>query len=125
MLDWLGVSLHVSSWQRDGALEQRSRAALAADNPLEEATSDPAAARVHEWLCRQTHAGYHDLASLLGELDVLDHSYSPHQTEPRRLCVSLCGSQRAMLQTRAHMVKARTKLSGDTEVSYELAADSH
>jgi len=70
-------------------------------------------------------AGYHDLATLLGELDALDHDYSPHQAEPRRLCVSLCGSQRAMLQTRAHMANARANLRGDTAVSYELAADYH
>jgi hypothetical protein len=105
------------------AAEAEGRAALQADNPLE--STDPAAGRVHAWLCNQLRAGYHDLATLLGELDRLDHKYSPHQPEPRRLCVSLCGSQRAMLQTRAHMAKARKKLRGSTEVSYELAADYH
>ena len=105
------------------AAEAEGRAALQADNPLE--STDPAAGRVHAWLCNQLRAGYHDLATLLGELDRLDHKYSPHQAEPRRLCVSLCGSQRAMLQTRAHMAKVRKKLRGSTEVSYELAADYH
>ena len=102
MLDWLGVTLHVSSWKRDAQQEAEGRAALLCDNPLQ--TEDPAAERVHRWLCSRLCAGYHDLAALLGELDALDHEYAPHQAEPRRLCVSLCGSQRAMLQTRAHMV---------------------
>ena len=123
MLDWLGVSLHVSSWKRDAAAEAASRASLAVDNPLE--TEDPAAVRVHEWLCGRLRSGYHQLAGLLEELDALDHEYSPHQAEPRRLCVSLCGSQRTMLQTRGHMAQARSKLRGDTAVSYELAADYH
>ena len=50
---------------------------------------------------------------------------SPRQAEPRRLCVSLCGSQRAMQQTKAHMRKARAALRGGVDVSFELAADYH
>ena len=123
MLEWLGVTIHVSSWKRSAQQEAQGRAAIARDNPLE--TDDAAAGRVHRWLCRQVHAGYHELSKLLEELDALDHTYSPHQAEPRRLCVSLCGSQRAMVQTKEHMRKARATLRGQTEVSYELAADYH
>ena len=125
MLEWLGVTLHVSSWGRDAALERTGRAALAADDPLHDAAGDPAAARVHAWLCGRLRAGHHDLGALLGELDALDREYTPHQTEPRRLCVSLCGSQRAMLRARAQMAAARGRLRGDAAVSYELAADYH
>ena len=123
MLDWLGISLYVSSWQRDAKQEAEGRAELLCDHPLQ--TDDPAAERVHRWLCSRLRRGYHELATLLGELDALDHEYSPHQAEPRRLCVSLCGSQRAMLQTKAHMAKAKAELRGRTDVSYELAADYH
>jgi len=123
MLDWLGVTLHVSSWKRDTQQESRGRAALFCDNPLQ--TEDPAAERVHRWLHSRLRAGYHDLTSLLGELEALDHEYSPHQAEPRRLCVSLCGSQRALLQTQQHMAKAKQKLRGCADVSFELAADYH
>ena len=160
MLEWLGVSLHISSWKSHkgpaaghhmavapsttsvtsastsmsvsaamshtpsmSAAEAEARAALARDTPLE--ANDTAADRVHTWLCGRLRAGYHDLSTLLCELDALDHEYSPHQVEPRRLCVSLCGSQRAMVQTRAHMAKAHSKLRGRTEVVYELAADYH
>ena len=82
---------------------------------------------MHRWLCDplRLRAGYHELSALLETLDGLDHEYSPYQVEPRRLCVSLCGSQRAMLQTRAHMARAREKLRGSLDVSYELAADYH
>ena len=118
-----GASASVPPGRIVNYAEAKGRAALQEDNPLE--VDDPAAERVHAWLCNQLHAGYHDLASLLAKLDALDHDYSPHQAEPRRLCVSLCGSQRAMLQTRAHMAKARSKLRGSTEVAYELAADYH
>ena len=55
----------------------------------------------------------------------LDHEYSPHQPEPRRLCISLCGSERAMLQTKDHMARAKAELRGRTDVSFELAADYH
>ena len=123
MLDWLGVTLHVSSWKRDAAQEAEGRASLARDNPLQ--TDDPAAERVHGWLCSRLHAGYHELSTLLQELDTLDHEYSPHQPEPRRLCVSLCGSQRALLQTKQHMAKAKAALRGGADVSFELAADYH
>ena len=123
MLDWLGVSLHVSSWKRDAQLELDGRDELLCDNPLQ--TEDPAAERVHRWLCSRLRAGYHDLSAQLEELDALDHEYSPHQTEPRRLCVSMCGSQRALLETKRHMAKAKAKLRGQTDVSFELAADYH
>ena len=124
MLDWLGVTLHVSSWKRDAQQEAEGRAALLCDDdPLR--TEDPAAERVHRWLCSRLRAGYHDLAALLGELDALDHEYAPHQAEPRRLCVSLCGSQRALLQTQRHMATAKQKLRGRADVSFELAADYH
>ena len=93
------------------------------DNPLQ--TDDPAATRVHEWLCSRLRAGYHELSTLLTELDELDHEYTPHQAEPRRLCVSLCSSQRALLQTKAHMAKAKAALRGRADVSFELAADYH
>ena len=123
MLEWLGISLHVSSWKRDRALETASREALESDNPLP--TEDAQGSAVHRWLCGQLKSGYHDLSTLLTELDALDYAYSPHQAEARRLCVSLCGSQRAMVQTKEHMDKARERLRGRTEVSYELAADYH
>ena len=123
MLDWLGVTLHVSSWKRDAEQEAIGRAALLLDNPLQ--TEDPAADRVHRWLVSRLHAGYHELSTLIGELNTLDHKYTPHQTEPRELCVSLCGSQRALLQTQQHMATAREKLDGRTNVSFELAADYH
>ena len=84
-----------------------------------------AAERVHRWLCTRLRAGYHELSTLLGELDALDHEYVPHQTEPRRLCISLCGSQRALLQTKQHMAKAKAALRGGADVSCELAADYH
>ena len=48
--------------------ETKGRAALQEDNPLE--VDDPAAERVHAWLCNQLHAGYHDLASLLANHDL-------------------------------------------------------
>ena len=82
---------------------------------------------MHEWLCdgRRLRAGYHELSRLLIEMDTLDHEYAPHQAEPRRLNVSLCGSQRAMQQTKAHMRKARAGLRGGLDVSFELAADYH
>ena len=108
---------------RDAAQQEAGRAHLDRDNPLQ--TDDPAAERVHEWLCSRLRAGYHELSSLLQELDRLDHEYSPHQPEPRRLCVSLCGSQRAMVQTKAHMAKAKAALKGRLDVSFELAADYH
>ena len=123
MLEWLGISLHVSSWKRDAQLEAEGRARLADDNPL--VTVDVGASRVHQWLCGRLHAGYHDLAAQLAQLDMLDYEYSPHQAEPRRLCVSLCGSHRALLQTKAHIAAAKAKLRGDTSVQCELAADYH
>jgi hypothetical protein len=55
----------------------------------------------------------------------LDHEYEPHVAEPRRLCVSLCGSQRALLQTKEHMATAKNQLRGGAHVSFELAADYH
>merc|ERR1712087_62187 len=105
----LGITLQVSSWKRDPKQQAKGRAELRRDNPLQ--TEDPAAERVHSWLCDRLRAGYHELASLLTEIDRLDHEYTPHQTEPRRLCVSMCGSQRAMLQTRRHMSMANAKLN--------------
>lgn len=123
MLDWLGVTLHVSSWKRDAQQEAKGRAALLCDNPLR--TEEPAAERVHRWLCSRLRAGYHDLAALLGELDALDHECVPHQAEPRRLCVSLCGSQHALLRAQRHMATAKQKLRGRADVSFELAADYH
>jgi len=103
--------------------EADARMALALDNPLQ--TDDPAAERVHRWLCSRLRAGYHELSTLLGELDALDHEYVPHQAEPRRLCISLCGSQRALLETKKHMATAKAALRGRTDVSCELAADYH
>ena len=38
------------------------------------------------WL-RSRLRGCHDLATLLEELDALDHEYAPHRAEPRKLCV--------------------------------------
>ena len=89
------------------------------------AREDPTAERVHRWLHSRLRAGYHDLSTLLGELDNLDHEYVPHQAEPRRLCVSMCGSQRALLQTRRHVAEAKGKLRGRADLSFELAADYH
>jgi len=43
----------------------------------------------------------------------------------RRLCVSLCGSQRALLHTKEHMATAKEQLRGGAHVSFELAADYH
>ena len=123
MLDWLGVTLHVSSWKRDAQQEAEGRATLLCDNPLQ--VEDPTAERVHRWLHSRLRAGYHDLSTLLGELDNLDHEYVPHQAEPRRLCVSMCGSQRALLQTRRHVAEAKGKLRGRADLSFELAADYH
>ena len=126
MLDWLGITLHVSSWGRDARAAEEGRAALADNNPLHPLHSnEPAAARVHEWLCGRVRAGYHELSTLLTELDTLDHEYEPHVAEPRRLCVSLCGSQRALLQTKEHMATAKEQLRGGAHVSFELAADYH
>jgi hypothetical protein len=64
MLDWLGITLHVSSWGRDARAAEEGRAAL-------------------------------------------------------------CGSQRALLQTKEHMATAKEQLRGGAHVSFELAADYH
>ena len=48
-----------------------------------------------------------------------------YKPEGQRLCVSLCGSQRALLQTQQHMATTKLKLRGNTDVSFELAADYH
>ena len=55
------------------------REQLADDNPL--LTDDPAAGRVHRWLCdeQRLRAGYHDLSSVLETLDKLDHEISELQ----------------------------------------------
>ena len=111
------------SWKRDAQQEAEGRAALLCDNPLQ--VDDPTAERVHRWLHSRLRAGYHDLSTLLSELDNLDHEYVPHQAEPRRLCVSMCGSQRALLQTRGHVAEAKGKLRGRADLSFELAADYH
>jgi len=139
MLDWLGITIHVSSW-RDKKLEEQGRKQLQQRNPLHALIStgrvSPAtpslavesehAKRVHKWLCGRLRSGYHNLSALLVELDRLDHEYTPSSVQRRKLCVSLCGSHRALLQTKEHMATAKEKLhGGHVDISYELAADYH
>jgi len=132
MLEWLGVTLFVSSWAREKQTEKDCRAALEADNPLlRNRTDDVAAERVHRWLChkQRLRAGYHDLDRLLVELDGLDHEVKPHQVRERRLCVSLCGSEKAFLQTKSHLERAKEQIRKKERhrvMSFqELAADYH
>jgi len=74
MLDWLGITLQVLSLGRNTRAAEEGRAALADNNPLHPLHSNElAAARVHEWLCGRVKAGYHELSTLLTELDSLDH----------------------------------------------------
>ena len=49
MLEWLGITLYVSSWKRDAKLEADGRAELERSRPLQ--TDDPTAEHVHRWLC--------------------------------------------------------------------------
>jgi len=109
MLEWLGITLHVSSWGRSPQAEADGRAQLAQDNPLR--TNDPTAERVHHWLCGRVQAGYHDLTELLTLLDNLDHDITPHQPEVRRLCVSMCGSQAAYLRAKRNVLEAKKSVA--------------
>jgi len=126
MLDWLGVTMHVSKMTESGLANLRAE-----DPLLSKGVSDGAA--VHEWLCddqRLCHGkgkgnGYHDLAGLLQKLDAKASEHVRHQAASRSVCVSLCGSRRAMEQARAHMLEAKKEMSDSMHIDFELAADYH
>jgi len=126
MLDWLGVSMHVSKMTEVGLANLRAE-----DPLLSKGVTDGAA--VHEWLCdeqRLRHGkgignGYHDLAGLLQKLNAKASELVRHQTVSRSVCVSLCGSRRAMEQARSHMLKAKKEMGNNLQLSFELAADYH
>jgi hypothetical protein len=120
MLDWLGVSLHVSR------LTSAGRQTLETDNPLHDmGIDDDAAHTVHGWLTdeKRLQYGYHDLAKLLTER--IDRMHTSPHAPPCKVCVSLCGSQRAMLQAQTDVRKAATALANRANLDWELAADYH
>ena len=75
-LDWLGISIHISSWGRSQTLETKGRATLAANNPLKpclafgagesapHTKADERAMNVHKWMLRRVHKGYHNLGKV-------------------------------------------------------------
>ena len=79
-LDWLGISIHISSWGRSASLEAKGRAALATNNPLRRgptmnksadgdggivhSKADARAVSVHKWMLKRVHKGYHNLGKV-------------------------------------------------------------
>lgn len=121
LLEWLGVSLHVSQMKEGGG-----RQLLENDNSLREVDSS-----VHDWL---THPGRlrAGRASLSEEVVKLVARYDTEfgaTKPPPRLCVSMCGSPKMASTVAAQLKKARALLlecvGQKVDISYELMADSH
>lgn len=117
-----GVVIHVSRWKAPLSEEELKDSGLSSPMGPSE---DPTAERVHEWMLheRRLRPGRHRLDELLR--DIIWREPPVEGEAARSLCVSLCGSQAAMMRTRKTLHDLQQQMRGAVELSLELAADYH